>query len=42
MFPYQLKILASYEKNKDKKKEKPVQLPNNKEKDKNGKKQKDQ
>ena len=29
MFPYQLKILASYEKNKDKK-ETPVQLPINK------------
>ena len=38
MFPYHLKILASYEKNKDKdKKPKAVQLPNTKETDKKGK-----
>jgi len=36
MFPYHLKILASYENNKDKK-SKAVQLPNTKETDKNGK-----
>ena len=30
MFPYQLKILASYEKNKDKKPSKTISLPNTK------------
>ena len=36
MFPYQLKILASYEKNKDKNPPKAVSLPNTKEIDKRG------